>query len=267
MEHSIVSSPDLVFPALQADTRDDVLRAIASLAAERGEVGQYSADDIYRRLLAREEQSSTGFGEGVAIPHCSLDDIDAFLVGAITTEEPVDFGAVDGQPVRLFFFIVGPSDARTLHVRLLASLSRLVRTVEARERFENVQSAQALYDLVRAATRIEGAQTEGPFSMVHVFVQRQELFDDMLEILSSTSDGSVSVLELNSAGHYLNRLPLFSAMWSESANQGVRLIVAVVKRVLVNDCIRRIRLLQEGNDRGVLITVSDLAYAAGFIEL
>jgi hypothetical protein len=179
----------------------------------------------------------------------------------------VDFAAVDGQPVRLFFFIVGPGEARTLHVRLLASLSRLVRTVEARERFENVQTAQALYDLVRAGTRLEEAKKEGPFSMINVFIQRQELFEDVLEILSSTSDGSVSVLELNSVGHYLNRLPLFAAMWSESADEGIRLIIAVVKRVLVNDCIRRIRVLQEGDERGVLISVSDLAYAGGSLEL
>ncbi len=267
MLHSIVSSPDLVVPGLRAKTREDVLQAIASLVAERSEAGRHSTRDIFQRLLAREEQSSTGFGDGVAIPHCSLDDASAFLVGAVTTEEPVQYHAVDGQPVRLFFFIVGPSEARTLHVRLLASLSRLVRTAEARERFERVQTAQALYDLVRVATRLEEARKEGPFSMVHVFVQRQELFDDLLEILSSTSDGSVSVLELNSAGHYLNRLPLFAAMWSESADQGIRLIIAVVKRVLVNDCVRRIRVLQEGDERGVLISASDLSYAGGSIEL
>lgn len=85
------------------------------------DLGQVRAD-----VLAREEQMSTGVGKGLALPHARSTAVTDTVAAFAVTEEPIEFGAIDGQPVRLLFLLVGPEEERSRHIKLLSRISRLM---------------------------------------------------------------------------------------------------------------------------------------------
>ena len=106
----------------QAKTKQDVLEALLrALEAD----GCLKEPETFRQdVYHREEEGGTAVGGGVAIPHAKSRGVARPSLAAMTLDEGVDWGAPDGQPVRLFFLIAAPSDAADLHVQVLAGLAR-----------------------------------------------------------------------------------------------------------------------------------------------
>jgi nitrogen PTS system EIIA component len=100
----------------------------------------------FDQLLARERLGSTGLGEGVAIPHCRLEEAQRALGGMITLAQPIDFDAPDGQPVDLLFVLVVPIEGREVHLQILAELARVFSSPDNRARLRAAESDDALYD-------------------------------------------------------------------------------------------------------------------------
>jgi mannitol/fructose-specific phosphotransferase system IIA component (Ntr-type) len=82
-------------------------------------------EELHWRLRERESQSSTGVGEGVAIPHCFLEGLKQSVCLLAQVPEGIDFDAIDGAPVKVLFVLLSPPDARMAHLRLLARISRI----------------------------------------------------------------------------------------------------------------------------------------------
>lgn len=104
----------------------DVLVDSLGLAAER--------DEVLRAVLERETVLSTGIGGGVALPHAKHNRLDGLAMAAGSSREPIDFEALDGRPVRLFFLLLGPDSAAGAHVRALSRVSRIVQDESLRGR-------------------------------------------------------------------------------------------------------------------------------------
>jgi nitrogen PTS system EIIA component len=120
-----LTRPELIFLGLLAGDRTAVLRALAEKIAAQGLV--HGADELYRKLLEREQLGSTGIGAGVAIPHCKLKGLGRGVVALALLDQGVDFGATDGLPVRLLFVVVSPSEAPAEHLQILAAISRWLK--------------------------------------------------------------------------------------------------------------------------------------------
>jgi fructose-specific phosphotransferase system IIA component len=139
--------PELIFFDLPAADRSQVLRAFAERIAAEGVAG--SADALYRKLWEREELSSTGIGSGIAIPHCKLERLEQGVVAIGIVPEGVDFGAVDGQPVRVFFLVASPATAAAEHLQILAAISRWVKADRNVEKLLQLREPKAVYELLR----------------------------------------------------------------------------------------------------------------------
>ena len=137
---------------LQSRSKDDLLRELVDLITRENRVDD--PDDVLRAVREREAVLSTGIGNGVAIPHGKSAAVPELRMAAGLTREPVDFDALDGQPVRLFFMLVGPESAAGPHVKALSRISRLVRKDAVRERLTSARDAQDFYRALREA---EGA--------------------------------------------------------------------------------------------------------------
>jgi len=105
-----------------------IIRELVGLAADGGPTG-----DILRSVLAREAAFSTGIGHGVAIPHGKTSSVAELRLAAGISAAPLAFDALDGQPVRLFFLLIGPERSSADHVQALSRISRLVRRAAFRE--------------------------------------------------------------------------------------------------------------------------------------
>ncbi len=142
---------DLITPRrikipLEGRTKDELLAELVELTASDGGIDDTQA--VLRAVRDREAVLSTGIGHGVAIPHGRSAAVKELRLAAGVTDTPVDFDALDGQPVRLFFVLIGPELAAAAHIKALSRLSRLVRRDDMRERLINVDSPEEFYQVL-----------------------------------------------------------------------------------------------------------------------
>ena len=260
---------DFVIIGAEAGSKDEVLSRLASHAAETEPLKQFKEKKLYQLLKQREEMGSTGFGDGIAIPHCSIEGIEHFVVGLMLMPKGVDFEAIDGNPVSIIFVIIGPKEQRNRHIKILSAISKMMKTQGVTDKLLSFSDEEEVRDYLQhhLTIREEKPDTEG-FCLLSVFVQKEEVFDETLELLSSEVEGSLTVIETQNAGSYLNRLPLFSTYWTEGSASFNRLIQAIVPRSKCNDLIRRINLIEDtfSDNPGVLVTAQELMYASGSID-
>lgn len=132
---------------LRARTKEQLLAELVEVVS-RG-LPAAAAEAVLASVREREKVLSTGIGEGVAIPHGKTPVVDQLLMAAGVTDEPVDFDALDGEPVRLCFVLVGPDSAAGAHVRALSRISRLLRRAPLRDALRAARSPEEFLRLVR----------------------------------------------------------------------------------------------------------------------
>ncbi len=147
MELASLTAPELIFPQLDCSDGPHLLRLLSQRIAEQGYVGD--ADLLYDRLLEREQLGSTGVGSGVAIPHCKMNGLDRVVVAIGLVEKGFDFGAVDQQPVHLFFVVVSPSDSPAAHLQCLAAISKWVKVESHVRGLLGLRDPQAIHQRLR----------------------------------------------------------------------------------------------------------------------
>ena len=140
---------DRVKVPLSSRTKEDVLRELVELAA-RGHDPEI-VDSILSAVRDREQVLSTGIGGGIAIPHGKTTAVDQLLIAAGVAQTPIDFDALDGQPVQLFFVLIGPESASGAHVKALSRISRLLRRDKLRQDLRSSTSSDAFLRVVRAS--------------------------------------------------------------------------------------------------------------------
>lgn len=106
------------------------------------------AQQILRVLLERESLGSTGIGEGVAIPHGKMKDLKDFFILFGRSREGVDFQSLDNKPAHLFFLLLAPEDSATIHLKVLARISRLLMDGGFRKRLMEASSASEIYSII-----------------------------------------------------------------------------------------------------------------------
>jgi mannitol/fructose-specific phosphotransferase system IIA component (Ntr-type) len=134
---------------LTARTKDAVLQELVGVRAGAGVVADSAA--VLRAVRRREADLPTGIGGGVAIPHGKVEGVEQLTLAAGVAPQWVDFDAIDGEPVRIFFLLVGPESATGQHVKALSRISRLVRGEEMRARLAAAPTPQAFMALVAEA--------------------------------------------------------------------------------------------------------------------
>jgi nitrogen PTS system EIIA component len=149
MSLASLTRPELILPDLAAGDRAGVLHALAGVvAADTADGPAPDAGALYARLAEREELGSTAVGGGVAIPHCKLPGVRREVVAVAVSPRGVDFGAADGEPVRLFFLVVSPPGSPAEHLRVLAAISRWVKSDGNVGRLLAAHDRDAIYGLL-----------------------------------------------------------------------------------------------------------------------
>ncbi len=137
--------PGAIALRLGADSKRQALAALAEVA---GRVMRRPSSDVLDRLLEREAEGSTGAGKGVALPHARLAGLGGLKAVFVRLETPVEFDAVDGQPVDLMLALFAAEGSGGEHLRALAKASRALRRPELREQLRKARTTDALYALL-----------------------------------------------------------------------------------------------------------------------
>ncbi|MEL7091420.1 MAG: PTS sugar transporter subunit IIA [Pseudomonadota bacterium] len=124
MDFETLLKPEAVKVLSSATSKKRLLQSIGDLMAQANDV---DATQVVEALTAREALGPTGVGHGVALPHARLDGISQVMGVFVLLEKPIDFDAVDRQPVDLAFGLFAPEDAGVEHLKALALVSRTLR--------------------------------------------------------------------------------------------------------------------------------------------
>jgi PTS system nitrogen regulatory IIA component len=135
-------SPEAVAPALRVNGKK---QALLELSAHAARLTGLDERTIFETLLQRERLGSTGIGDGIAIPHGKLPRLDRLFGFVARLDKPIDFEALDGQPVDLLFLLLAPEGAGADHLKALARIARVLRSPGVIERLRMTRDADALY--------------------------------------------------------------------------------------------------------------------------
>ena len=142
--------PDRVLDRLEARDKSQLLAEIARRAAEAAGL---DSEVVLSALNAREQLGSTGVGHGVAVPHARIKGLARLLGLFARLARPVDFAAIDDQPVDLVFLMLIPAEAGNEYLAALSAVSRRLRDREVVRRLRAADGAAVLYDLLVAPVR------------------------------------------------------------------------------------------------------------------
>jgi PTS system nitrogen regulatory IIA component len=145
---------DAIKTALPGGNKRSLMQQLANLAGQR--LGADSSA-ILASITEREQLGSTGFGQGVAIPHGKIDGLSRIYGLFARLGEAVDYKAIDGRPVDLVFLLLSPLDAGADHLKALAAVSRVTRNAATLEKMRGARSRDALAAVLMGADERDAA--------------------------------------------------------------------------------------------------------------
>lgn len=132
---------------MQSTEKEDALKELVELLAEVKDIGDKKV--ILKALVERESLGSTGIGQGIAIPHGKTDKLKEIVAVLGISRGGVNFEALDGEAVYLFFLLVAPKENPGPHLKALAQISRLLRDSFFCELIKRCQTPEEVYELIK----------------------------------------------------------------------------------------------------------------------
>ncbi len=134
---------DYIIEELQATSKRAVLAELSEIL--RRDTEGLPPGAMVDVLLEREKLGSTGIGDGIAIPHGKLKNLDRLMISFGRSRQGIDFDAIDGRPVHLFFLLMAPESSTGQHLKALAKISRMLKDPEFRNGLMAATSAEEIY--------------------------------------------------------------------------------------------------------------------------
>lgn len=154
MELVDIISPDAIIGNAKSNSKKQLLQEIAEAAS--AQTGQKSRT-LFDLLLQRERLGSTGIGNGVAIPHGKIAGLEGICGIFARLAKPIDFDAMDDEPVDLVFAIFAPEGSGADHLKALSRIARLLRNQSVLSQIRNTSDADAIYSFLRSHETADAA--------------------------------------------------------------------------------------------------------------
>jgi fructose-specific phosphotransferase system IIA component len=142
----VLKSTYIKIPLASRNKKGVIKELIRTLFEEKAITDE---EAVFRAAMEREKIMTTGVGRQVAIPHCKIKDGKEFSIAFGISETGIDFDAIDNQPVKIIFLLVGPEDNPGMHIRLLSRISRLISKEALRDKLLQVKDAEEAYQLLK----------------------------------------------------------------------------------------------------------------------
>lgn len=140
--------PECIELDLQEKRKPEIIRELTRLISRCGVISDQ--DQLYDALMKREELSSTGIGDGIAIPHCLTPQVERTHIAFARKLGGAKFDAVDNQPVAMFFLLVGPEGNPTLHLKVLSKLARYLHDRIFCDRLLTAETSEEVIEAFRS---------------------------------------------------------------------------------------------------------------------
>ena len=146
MKITDIFKKEFIIEDLKSKNKRDVLAELSGVLLNNNL--NFDHDAIVNVLLEREKLGSTGIGDGFAIPHGKQSDLDSLIVSFGRSKDGIDFNAMDGKPVHLFFLLMAPESVTGQHLKVLAKISRMLKEVKFRVNLKDAKTRDELYQII-----------------------------------------------------------------------------------------------------------------------
>lgn len=145
-----------IVPELEATDRNGVIRELVASLAAAGTIAAEQVESIARIAIKRENEGSTGFGKGVAVPHVKCDGLDRIVATVGRSSKGVDFAALDRAPVYTVVLLVSPKNDPDAHLAAMEQIFRHLQRDNFRRFLRQADTKEAIIDLIKEADEISG---------------------------------------------------------------------------------------------------------------
>ena len=135
-----------IVPDLEAIDKKGV---IEELVAPVSHISGINSNDIMHVLMEREQLGSTGIGEGIAIPHGKLKNLESLVLGLGISHKGVDFESIDARPTYIFFLLITPENSTGLHLKVLARISKLLKSDLFKQQLLNAYDSDKIIEIIK----------------------------------------------------------------------------------------------------------------------
>ena len=142
---------DLIQLDLKSKVKDDVIQELIDLITNAGEIT--NKEEFKRTIQEREQLETTGIGDGIAIPHGRTDSVKQLVIAFGRSGEGVDFQSLDSNPAYLLFMIASPQNASGIYLRVLAKISRLLKSYDFRSALRNAKTPAEIIQIFTEAEK------------------------------------------------------------------------------------------------------------------
>jgi nitrogen PTS system EIIA component len=192
--------------------KSDVLSKIAEIATTSMENGQIDKETVYEALKKREEQSTTAFGNKIAVPHATIQGLNNFMVFIVSSKQGVNFDSIDGKKVHLLFVVLAPVGHENEHLKILAAISRITHIPGLLNELIKSDSNVALYEsFLRGAWSHESAPVSSQkMKAMFIVLYLEDLIYDILELFIEEDIDGATVIDSFGMGEYISNVPLLA---------------------------------------------------------
>jgi len=137
-----------ILPNLDAADKEDAIRQLVGALAAAKAIPKTKTDAVLREVVERERSASTGIGRGVGIPHARSAHVKQIVLAIGRVPRGVEFGAVDGERVRIILLLVSPKEGNDAHLAVMKSIATIARDPYQRQRLISCATAESFLDLL-----------------------------------------------------------------------------------------------------------------------
>ncbi|MFP4362635.1 MAG: PTS sugar transporter subunit IIA [Spirochaetia bacterium] len=259
---------------LKAKTKEEVVRKLAKIACKSELLADIQEKTVFEKLHTREQQGTTGFGNGIAIPHARIEGMKDFLLFIVVSPKGVNYEAMDKHSVHIFFVILGPPDKVDAHLKILATISRMLSKTQLRKELLQVGNPETLYETFVRYTRIEGEQqekTKEKMKLMIVVLYVDDFLYNVLEFFIEEGIEGATVIDSYGMGEYISNVPLFATFigfMNENKNQS-KTLLSLVPETKVKALIEGIEEITGDMDKrqGAMVFTMDVDFYKGTMKM